>query len=126
MFAAGKSFLAVACPPHRTVGVPLLEPCSLVTLVLGLGSPTGENSHVRVHQWRRRDSQFHYYCTMLLFQIMTELSPIVLIVSTVSFLHGPQCYTRGALECFHHCSRQTAKQSKKNPLKTRHHTQTSQ
>lgn len=125
MSAAGKSFLAVACPPHRTVGVPLLGPCSLVNLVplgaarvtlfLGLGSPSGKYSHVRVHQWRQRDSRFYYYCTMLLFQIMTELSPTMLIQSTVRFPHGLRCYTRGALECFHHCSRQTAQQSKKNP-----------
>lgn len=67
--------------------------------------------HVRVHQWRRRDSQS--IITTPLFQIMTEFSPTMPIASTV-YVHGVQWDTRGALECLHHCSRQTAHQFKKD------------
>lgn len=84
-----------------------------MTFVLGVWDHRPGSIHVRVHQWRRRDSQS--IITMRLFQKMTEFSPTMLIVCINSPTPTAIAIREGPLECLHHCSRQIAQQSKKEP-----------
>lgn len=126
--AAGKSFLAVACPPHSTVGVTTprnparlrtryrsSHGCCWMSDVLFLGSVITDREAFTCVPISGVDETVQSIITNPLFQIMTELSPTMLIASTV-YTDCMQWDTRGGpLECLRNCSRQTAHQSNEEP-----------